>query len=135
MIRERCGIIPFMKLKKENIQFTCERCGACCRAEGYVYLKSGEIEKIAAFLSKPAKEFKKEFTEWLMWKGRVIKQDNEGCVMLVDGRCAIYEARPAQCGEFPFWDQVLNDPEWWEEYKDYCPGVRNAKRLFPDPKS
>jgi Fe-S-cluster containining protein len=127
------GIIIFMKLKKENIQFTCEKCGACCRADGYVYLKPGETEKIAAFLNRPVEEFKKEFTDWLMWKGRVIKQDDEGCVLLVEGRCAVYEARPSQCAEYPFWKHVLNDSSWWEHFKNYCPGVRNAKHLFPNP--
>jgi Fe-S-cluster containining protein len=125
------AIIRNMKLKRENIEFTCEKCGDCCRAEGYVYLKTGEIERIASFLNKPAKEFKKEFTEWLLWRGRVIKQDDEGCVLLVDGRCAVYEARPSQCSEFPFWKHVLNDTKWWEYFKTYCPGVRKARVLKP----
>jgi Fe-S-cluster containining protein len=116
-----------MKLKKENIEFTCTKCGDCCRAEGYVYLKRGEIEAIADYLFKPAKEVRKIFTEWLLFKGRVFKQDPEGCVFLVDGRCSIYPVRPHQCAEFPYWKQVMNDLQWWEYLKTYCPGVRNAK--------
>jgi Fe-S-cluster containining protein len=112
-------------LTLENIAFKCEICGECCRAEGFVYLKRGELEAMAAYNSKTAKEFRDLFTEFRLFKGRVIKQDSEGCVLLVDGRCAVYEARPSQCREFPFWKHV--DEKWWEYFGNYCPGVRNAK--------
>jgi uncharacterized protein len=114
-----------MFLTKENIEFKCEKCGACCRAEGYVYLKKGELESMAEYNSKSAKEFRDIFTEFILFKGRVVKQDPEGCVLLVDGRCAVYGARPSQCREFPFWKNV--DAEWWEYFKTYCAGVKNAK--------
>jgi Fe-S-cluster containining protein len=42
----------------------------------------------------------------------------------VDGRCAVYDARPAQCREFPFWKHV--DEKWWDYFKKYCKGVKNA---------
>lgn len=116
-----------MKIKKENIEFKCEKCGACCRAEGYVYLKRGEIETMAAYNSKTVKGFRDLFTEFRLFKGRVFKQDTDGCVMLVDGRCAVYDARPSQCMEYPFWKHV--DEKWWEYFKTFCPGVRNAKAL------
>jgi Fe-S-cluster containining protein len=116
-----------MKKRDEKILFTCEKCGACCRAEGLVYLKNGELETMAVYNSKSAGEFRDLFTEFRLFKGRVIKQDNEGCVLLVDGRCAVYAARPSQCREFPFWKHV--DEKWWEHFKVYCLGVRNAKVL------
>lgn len=118
-----------MTLSRDIIDFKCEVCGACCRVDGYVYLKKGELEAMAAYNSKTTKEFKNLFTEFRLFKGRVIKQDPEGCVLLVDGRCAVYDARPAQCREFPFWKHV--NEEWWSYFRVYCPGVRNAKKL-PD---
>jgi len=116
-----------VKVKKENIEFTCEKCGACCRAEGYVYLKHGELAAMAEYLAKTVKEVKNDFTEFRLFKGRVIKQDTDGCVMLVEGRCAVYDARPVQCREYPFWKHV--DEKWWEYFKTFCPGVRNAKTI------
>jgi Fe-S-cluster containining protein len=116
-----------MKLNKDKIKFTCEKCGDCCRVDGHVFLKKGEIEAMALHCSKPLKEFKKTFTEWLLFKGRVIRHDTGGCAFLVDGTCVVYPARPAQCREFPFWKHVLNDIEEWEYLKTVCRGVRAAK--------
>jgi len=113
-----------LKYKKEDIDFECKKCGKCCEAEGYVYLKKGEIEKIAEYLAKPAKEVKKTFTEFVWFEGRVLKQDPKGCVMLVDGRCAIYEARPGQCSEWPYWKEVLSGDEELEYAMSYCPGIK-----------
>lgn len=114
-------------MKKNDIQFSCQKCGKCCEAEGYVYLKNRDIKAMAEFLEKPHAEFKKTFTEWIWWEGRVLKQDLKGCVLLVDGRCAVYEARPLQCREWPYWKEILNDNDEFEYAKTYCGGIKGVK--------
>jgi uncharacterized protein len=116
-----------MKLDKNKIEFTCEKCVECCRVDGYMYLKRGEPEKIAEYLSIPLKEFKKKFTRYKLFHGTLMKQEEDGCPFLARCLCVIYPARPAQCSEFPFWKHVLNDVGEWEYLKTFCPGVRNAK--------
>lgn len=37
----------------------------------------------------------------------------------IDQRCTIYNCRPKQCREFPFWDEFKNHPEFLSD----CPGV------------
>lgn len=113
----------------ENINppdFTCEKCGECCKVDGYVYLKKGEAEKIAQYIAIPVDEFKRKFTDWRMLQGRVLKQVGTECVFLVDRRCVVYPARPVQCSSFPYWKHVINDSDEWEHLKTFCPGVRNT---------
>jgi hypothetical protein len=48
--------------------------------------------------------------------------DGYACVFFdeVQKNCGIYEARPSQCRDFPFWE-VYKDNE--QEVKDECPGI------------
>jgi hypothetical protein len=115
-----------MKLKKEDIMFVCEKCGECCRVDGFVYLKGGEEKKIADYLAVSLPEFRKKFTDHFFLLGTVIKLDPEGCCFLVDGRCIIYPARPGQCSTFPWWTRVLSSRKEWDHISTYCPAARKA---------
>jgi Fe-S-cluster containining protein len=59
------------------------------------------------------------------------------CVFLQDGAeagCAIYTVRPAKCREWPFWPEVLRDPELLRLVQRTCPGIEPldpAGRLDP----
>jgi Fe-S-cluster containining protein len=123
-----------MKLKKEDIEFTCIKCGECCRVDGYVYLKRGETEKMARYLEIPVKEFRKKYTRLLFLLGRVIETDAQGCAFLIDGRCIIYPARPSQCVTFPYWKRIMNDSKEWKYISAYCPGAARAKIKGRDDK-
>ena len=117
----------YLRLRKDDILFTCAKCGSCCRVDGYVYLKRGDAERIAEYLAIPLKEFKKKYTKFLFLLGRVIETDADGCAFLVDGRCIVYPARPVQCVTFPYWDHIMADKREWEYISGYCPGAKQAK--------
>jgi Fe-S-cluster containining protein len=47
-------------------------------------------------------------------------------VFLQDGRpagCGVYEVRPHKCREWPFWPEVLHDPELRRLVERTCPGI------------
>jgi Fe-S-cluster containining protein len=115
-----------MKLKKEDITFTCEKCGQCCRVDGFVYLKKEDEKKMAAYLDLSLGEFRKKFTDFLFLLGRVIKLDPDGCCFLVDGKCIIYKARPEQCRIYPWWPRALSSKKEWDHISTYCPGAKKA---------
>ena len=115
-----------MKLKKENIDFTCQKCGDCCRVDGYVFLTKKDSAAIMEYLEVDKKEFKRKFTDWFLFLGRVLKLDAEGCCFLIDGRCIIYPVRPIQCRTFPYWDRVLKSEKEWEYISTYCRGAKAA---------
>ncbi|MEI7542839.1 MAG: YkgJ family cysteine cluster protein [bacterium] len=128
-----------MKLKKEDIDFTCQKCGDCCRVDGYVFLKNDEAKAIIDYLEISKADFKKKFTDWFLFLGTVLKLDAEGCCFLIDGRCIIYPVRPLQCKTFPYWNRVLKSQKDWEYITTYCRGAKmaklNTKKNIVDKKS
>jgi uncharacterized protein len=110
---------------KNNIRFTCKKCGACCGV-GFIYLKKGETKKIADYLNMPEKQFKKKHTEWFLLLGRALKWNNSGaCMFLKNRECSIYAARPSQCGTWPYWKRIINNKNDLDRAKVYCKGLEN----------
>ncbi len=85
-------------------QFSCNRCGTCCRWPGYVRLKEGEAEKIADFLGLPLDEFVDKYTEITADRKNlsIIEAEEHACFFLTDSGCAINEVKPIQCQNFPY---------------------------------
>jgi Fe-S-cluster containining protein len=75
--------------------FKCGRCGTCCKWPGYVRLREGELEDIAAFLEMAPHEFAEKYPV-----------------------CFINAVKPQQCRDFPLrW----NFPGWEKE----CAGAQS----------
>ncbi|QSH40761.1 YkgJ family cysteine cluster protein [Lentisphaerota bacterium ZTH] len=100
--------------------FTCARCGTCCCWPGYVRLRDGEAEKIAAFLEIPVEEFTDLYTELTHDRRNLTLIEHSG------GRCIFYEekpqgcvinvVKPQQCRDFPLnW----NFPGWEKECRGF----------------
>jgi uncharacterized protein len=82
--------------------FQCQRCGACCRQPGFVYLASGEAERLAGRFGMDVYDFTDAHCLLLERQYLVLKkQADETCLFLGEEGCSIYDARPAQCREFP----------------------------------
>jgi len=49
---------------------------------------------------------------WILLKEQ---QQQDGCIFLNNdtNACQIYEARPVQCRTYPFWPQILQNPQLW----------------------
>jgi len=106
----------------------CERCNAlCCRGEGYVFLNKYDIDNISSFLGLDVGQFVKLYTKKVMYDKKIslvnLKIEGElRCVFLDEfNRCEIYEVRPRQCREFPFW-KSLKDKNVTQLAK-LCPGI------------
>ena len=89
-------------MKKSGRAFACEKCGECCRADGYVYLKKGDARAAADYLGMKSRDFLKDFT-FKEGRFKVFEKIAGQCVFLIENRCIIYPARPEQCRDFPFW--------------------------------
>ncbi len=107
-----------------EIKFSCKRCGNCCRVSGFVHISKTEAKKIAEFLKLDFLEFKKIYTEWILFAGRVLKGGKiSSCIFLKDNFCLIYPVRPEQCRTFPYWKNILNDESELKYVKEYCAGI------------
>jgi Fe-S-cluster containining protein len=88
----------FMKI------FTCRKCGACCRGEGFaessgVMLDPEEVGKLAEEMAVLRSRFKKDFT-YIKEGRRILRYP---CPFHDEGSrsCRIYARRPGVCRNFP----------------------------------
>lgn len=100
--------------------FQCRRCGNCCRAPGYVRLREGEAEALAAHLGLDERTFVDRFTDLTRSRtGLTLKEEADGrCVLLTEaGLCRVHAVKPRQCRDFP---------EGWNYagYERICRGTR-----------
>lgn len=101
-------------------EFSCRRCGACCRIEGFVRLDERDIENISRHLSMDAGKFIDQHTRLAPdRKSLALKDRDDGSCAMLDGdnRCRIYPVRPEKCRTFPY---AWTNPESCE----YCPGLK-----------
>jgi hypothetical protein len=106
----------------------CERCpGTCCCGEaGHVWVSQQEITALCRFLNMNTIDFIQKHLNRVdncfSLKERAVEGGLECCFFdRSRKRCAIYEARPWQCRQYPFW-------EYFRKHQDQvvkeCPGIR-----------
>ncbi len=134
-------IIPVIGCDKDfwysaGLRFACSQCGKCCAGpeQGYIWISRPEIRLIADFLKMSAKEAKQKFMRPVGFRFTIIEApQTRDCVFLQETkqgrRCIIYEVRPAQCRNWPFWEWNLESPDTWAAAARKCPGV-NRGRLY-----
>jgi Fe-S-cluster containining protein len=110
----------------DGLRFECSRCGDCCRGPGYIWLSTGEIDRLAGHLDMSVDAFVRRYLRTVT--GRVALVDNtEGdCVFWADG-CTVYAERPTQCRTFPFWTQNVVRPESWARTVRACRGAGEGR--------
>ena len=104
-------------------EFTCRRCGACCRIkDGIVRVSDAEVARIAAFLGMPEADFIANETEVAPdRKSLVLKSRPDGsCAYLTaDSLCRINPVKPDKCRTFPFgWTNP--------DSREVCPALSSA---------
>jgi len=98
--------------------FQCQRCGACCRQPGFVYLAEGDAERLAEFLETEIYPFTEKYCLLMDRQHLALKKcADEICLFWGASGCGVYEARPAQCRDFPL--------KWKTERSlSYCEGLK-----------
>jgi hypothetical protein len=83
--------------------FKCQQCGACCRWSGHVLLAEVDITRLAAAARLSEETFISRYTVLAANRSQLSLADGPdgSCTLLKDGLCTLYEARPAQCRDFP----------------------------------
>lgn len=93
--------------------FVCKRCGNCCRAPGYVHLRAGEAEAIAAELGLDVRLFFDRYTKLTADRRSLsLTEAADGsCIFLQpDNSCRIQVVKPRQCRDYPaHWRSDLLD--------------------------
>ena len=119
-------------IKKDGFSYafnpaSCNECNAkCCSGEsGYIWLNENEIKEIANYLDIKIEQFVRDFLKKVKYKysiKEVFVNNSYDCIFLNsdNGRCKIYDVRPAQCRTFPFWDYYKKRVN---ELQEECIGV------------
>ncbi|MEI8205559.1 MAG: YkgJ family cysteine cluster protein [Kiritimatiellales bacterium] len=83
--------------------FKCQQCGTCCRWSGHVLLTEADIARLAAAAVLSEETFILRYTVLAANRNQLSLADGPdgSCALLKDGRCILYDARPAQCSDFP----------------------------------
>jgi hypothetical protein len=114
-------------------EIDCTACGECCRV-GTVRLLDRDVEHLAKFLRLRVAEFLSRYTDRTAGEGLILRRTGAGCVFLEGNECAIYEARPSNCADFPHLvrGQGSLPSRMWDliDRACYCPIVYNALEEF-----
>jgi Fe-S-cluster containining protein len=114
---------------QEGLQFTCTRCGKCCRDREdptFVFVEEDDVQRLADCLRTSLKQVIQKYCTWSE-DGLVFKRKKGACIFWDDCiGCRIYPARPTQCRTWPFWPANLRQ-ETWKEAARFCPGCNKGK--------
>lgn len=121
---------------KQEFAFTfaadsCAACGGfCCVGEsGYIFLELSEAQAIASLLGLSLEEFSARFLKRVGARYSLIERPYKfflgyACIFFdaARGGCMVYDARPRQCREFPFWES--NRSLSFNEVVKQCPFIK-----------
>jgi Fe-S-cluster containining protein len=90
--------------------FSCQRCGACCRTDGWVYVTDQEAYNIAQFLEYDPFTFFQDLTiRDRGWRLLATPHFQRSCFLDATGHCAIYPVRPRGCRSYPYELNGINE--------------------------
>lgn len=113
----------------KGLRFECTRCGDCCRGEpGFVWLTLDEAHAVAVAVGMRFDEFKDRCLRRVGSRLSLLEKSDGDCIFWkADSGCIVYEARPRQCGTFPFWGEFLRSRRAWERVAACCGGVGRGR--------
>jgi len=115
-------------------RFQCRRSGNCCaRPEGVVRVTPADIRQIADYLHMTEAATRARFVD--ARGDRLVDGLGGRCAFLEDGRetsCKIYAVRPQKCRDWPYWEELIDDPQALREAARLCPGIELSDQpLYP----
>lgn len=111
----------------------CTACANCCRV-ATTQIAERDVERLARYLGIKPAAFLRDYTIETEDEGRILRRTKDGCVFLEGNLCAIYEARPRTCEQFPHLAKGNGSIEsrMWHmpDRAVYCPIVFEALERF-----
>jgi uncharacterized protein len=119
-----------------GLHFACQQCGQCCSGpdEGVIWISRPEINMLAEHLGLSPSELRKKHLKRIGFRFSIRENSrSKDCVFLANMNgfkgCTIYNVRPMQCRNWPFWPANLVGPNDWNAAAIKCPGI-NKGRLY-----
>jgi hypothetical protein len=109
------------------MRFECQPgCIRCCEQKGFVYVTRDDIARLAAHLGITHTEFKRRYLCGTAPLLRFRKQRHKQCPFLESNGCSVHSIKPLQCSSFPYWPELLANPNERRETAKYCPGMNHG---------
>lgn len=109
---------------EDGLRFRCiPGCTNCCRVQGYVYITEADLLRAAAFLHLNPARFEELYVVRTRHVLRLRKPRGEQCHFLEANGCSIHPAKPTQCRTYPYWPELVEHRERWNEASGTCPGI------------
>jgi uncharacterized protein len=109
---------------ESGLRFACQPgCTRCCDVQGFVYLTEADLLRAARFLRLSPAVFEQRYVYRTRHLLRLRKPRGSQCHFLFPGGCSIHPAKPTQCRLFPFWPELVESREAWEQTGQTCPGI------------
>jgi uncharacterized protein len=106
------------------VRFKCQRgCTKCCEVRGFVYLTENDLQRAAAYLGMDQEAFEAKYVIRYPTLLRLRKPLNAQCHFLTKDGCSIHPAKPTQCRLYPFWPELVESRQAWDEEAKSCPGI------------
>jgi Fe-S-cluster containining protein len=94
-----------------------------------VFVTEAEIGAIAAHQKIPVAQFHDSYVRhYSSGRMSLTERRNGDCIFLNPSGCGIYEVRPKQCRDYPFWPEVMKSMFAWVREADRCPGINVGER-------
>jgi Fe-S-cluster containining protein len=108
----------------DGLRFECvPGCTNCCRVQDWVYITEEDLRRAAAFLKLTAAEFEERYVVRTKHTLRLRKPKGGQCHFLDGSGCRIHPVKPVQCRLFPFWPELVENRDHWNEAAQSCPGI------------
>jgi len=119
--------------KQQPLRFHCTGCGKCCSggSDHYVAMSKNEAERIRRHLGITDSWFRRRYVEHLTRNTFTARMPEGRCTFLdKKGQCKIYHLRPVQCRTYPYWPEILQNKQTWNNEAKHCEGI-NAGAIVP----
>ncbi|MEJ7604699.1 MAG: YkgJ family cysteine cluster protein [Bryobacteraceae bacterium] len=108
----------------DGLRFECvPGCTNCCRVQGFVYLTEDDLLRASKYTGLTPEAFEARFVYRTRHMLRLRKPASSQCHFLRESGCSIHPAKPTQCRTFPFWPNLVEDRDNWEDTANTCPGI------------
>ncbi|MBI3818528.1 MAG: YkgJ family cysteine cluster protein [Planctomycetes bacterium] len=118
---------PILAEGRVRFAFGCNRCGNCCSNQsGFVWIEPDELEPMARRLQMTVEAFARRFVRRVDGRFSLIEQNGSCSLLRNKNECSVYDDRPRQCREFPFWPSILDGGESYNNARELCPGIHEV---------
>lgn len=114
----------------DGLRFECvPGCTNCCQVQGWVYVTEEDIRNASAYLNLSQEEFESRYVVRSKYTVRLRKPKGAQCHFLKHTGCSIHSVKPVQCRLFPFWPELVENRDNWNDAAQNCPGIGRGELI------